>query len=51
MFNYYIHLAIKVKKSANPIVGHVISDEWDPYGYKKESCSANQPKEKDVETC
>ena len=48
-FNNYMYLAVQGKKSANPYIGHVMSVEWDPYFYEKESFSAMQPKEKDVE--
>ena len=47
--NNYLHLAVEDRKSANSFVGHVLSDEWNPYYYEKESGSAVQPKEKDVE--
>ena len=48
-FNHYMYLAVEDRKSANPYVGHVMSADWDPYFYEKESSSAVQPKEKDVE--
>ena len=35
-------------KSDNQYVDHVLSDEWDPYHYVMESCSAKKLKEKDV---
>ena len=40
-------LAVEDRKSANPFVGHELSDEWNPYHYVKESGSVNEPK-KDV---
>ena len=49
MFNNHMYLAIEDRKSANPFVGHVLSDEQNPYHYVKESGSVVQPKEKDVE--
>ena len=49
MFNDYMYLAVEERKSANPFVGHVPSDEWNPYHCVKESGSDNQPKKKDVE--
>ena len=42
-----MYLAVEDRKSANPFIGHVLSDEWNPYYYVKESGSA-VPKEKDV---
>ena len=47
MFNNYMYLAVEDRKSANLFVGHVLSDEWNPYHYVKKS--ANKSKEKDVE--
>ena len=44
-----MYLAVDDTKSVNPFVGHVLSDEWNPYHYEKESGSLNQPKEKDLE--
>ena len=44
-----MYLALKGRKSANPFVGPVLSNEWNPYHFVKESGSANNPKEKDVE--
>ena len=44
-----MYLAVEDRKSANPFIGHVLSDEWNPYHYVKESGSAVLPKEKDVE--
>ena len=43
-----MYLAIEEKKSATLFVDHVLSDEWNPYCYVKESGSAVQPKENDV---
>ena len=50
MLNHYLYLAVKDRKSANPFVGHVLSDEWNPNYYEKETSFAVQPKEKDVKT-
>ena len=44
-----MYLVVEERKSANPFVGHVLSNEWNTYHYVKEKNSANQPKEKDVE--
>ena len=44
-----MYLAVKGSKSANQFIGHVLSDEWDPYSFVKESGITNQPKEKEVE--
>ena len=44
-----MYVAVEDRKSANPFVGHVLSDEWNPYYYVMESSSTVQPKEKDVE--
>ena len=44
-----MYLTVQDRKSANPCVGHVMSAEWNPYFYEKESFSAVQPKEKDME--
>ena len=44
-----MYLAVEDTKSANPFVGHVLSDELNLYHYVKEWGSAVQPKEKDVE--
>ena len=49
MFNNYMHLAVEDRKSANPFVGYVLNDEWNPYYYEKESGPAVQPPKKDVE--
>ena len=49
MFSHHMYLVVEDKKIANPFVGHVLSDEWSPYHYVKESGSVNQPKAKDVE--
>ena len=46
MFNQYIYMAVEDRKSANLFV---LSDQWNSYNYVKESGSANQPKEMDVE--
>ena len=48
-FNHYMYLGVEDRKSANPYVGHVMSADWDPYYYEKDSNSAMQPKEMDVE--
>ena len=48
-FNYYIFLVVEDRKSANPSVGHVMIAEWDSFYCEKESSSAVQHKEKDVE--
>ena len=44
-----MNLAVQDRKSTNPYVGYVMSVQWDPYFYEKESIPAVQPKEKDVE--
>ena len=44
-----MYLAVEDQKSANPYVCHVMSADWDPYFYEKESRSAGQPKEKDMQ--
>ena len=48
-FNHYMYLAVEDRKNANPYVGHIMSADQDAYFYEKESCSAVQLKEKDVE--
>ena len=48
-FNHYMYLAVDKRKEENQYVGHVMSADWYPHFYKKESSSAMQPKEKDVE--
>ena len=49
MFNCYMYLAVEDRKSENPFVGHVLSDEWNPYHYIRESASAVKAKKEDVE--
>ena len=44
-----MYLSVEDRKRANPYVDHVMSAEWDQYYYEKESSSAVQTKEKDVE--
>ena len=44
-----MYFAFEDRKIANPFVGHVLSNEWSSQYYVKESSSAVQPKEKDVE--
>ena len=44
-----MYLAGEGRKSVNPFVGHVLSDECNPCYYVRESDSDNQPKEKDME--
>ena len=44
-----MYLAVEDRKSANPYVGHVMSAGWDPNYNVRESGSAVQPKENDVE--
>ena len=43
-----MYLAVEDRKSVNLLVGYVMSAEWDPYYYEKESGFVVQPKEKDV---
>ena len=31
MFNLKMHLGVEDRKSLSPFVGHVLSDEWNPY--------------------
>ena len=49
IINQYIYLAVEDRKSANPFVGHVLSDKLIPYHDTKKLGSAVQLKEKDVE--
>ena len=49
MFNHYIYMEIPEWETANPYEGHVLSDEWHPYWFVKDSRYANQLKEKDLE--
>ena len=44
-----MYLAVEDRKSANPYAGHVMSAEWYPYFYEKESISAVLNKEEDAE--
>ena len=41
-----MYLAIEDRKSENPFVGDVLSDEWNPYYYVKEPGSAVQVKKR-----
>ena len=49
IFNHCTYSAVEGRKSANPFVGHVISDECNPNHYIQKAGSVNQSKEKDVE--
>ena len=48
MFNHNMYLAVEHRKSANPFVGHVLCNEWNPYHYVKKSGLANNFKDMDV---
>ena len=43
IFNHYMYLAVEGRKSANTFVGCVLSDEWNPYHFVKESGTTKHP--------